>query len=398
MYSKLLTLPMLAMLLTLFTACGGGGGSSTSIINGIPDKYKIVKGKPTLELDALTDGTVKSNTWKIDDVIVSQKAKDTIDLHLAVGSHKICLTLVDDKDKTKTECKDIEVVESSLNKPTAVINILNNSSEIKTACPIKISASESIADQNGEIVKYEWFKNSKPFGDGKATQEFESNSTGDINITLKVTDNEYNSDSKTIMIKVLPHTGPTIKLTMLNPLQQKVFSLETNQNINIGAEDSDKNLPYRGSFIFLSAAGSYDDCNLTDDNLTYIWDGRIYVSSTGITKKSSCFSSNPWLKDVHRDFNTTGEIASQAFAKRTDIENVPSDYGLIIDENRYNSAKYIYPYVEGRSEGVGGPYVYFPTCSPPHYNEYDRLEITLTVKDNLHGTQTTVTKSFKIQP
>jgi len=136
MYSKLLTMPLLALSLTLFTACGGGGSGSSpkSIIDGIPDNYKIVKGKPTLELDAADIGAMKSYTWTIDDVIVSQKADDTIDLNLAVGKHKICLTMVDEKDKEKTECKNIEVVESTLNKPTAVINILNHPSEIKTAC------------------------------------------------------------------------------------------------------------------------------------------------------------------------------------------------------------------------------------------------------------------------
>jgi hypothetical protein len=397
MYSKLLTLPLLVISLTFFTACGGGGSSPKDLISSIPNNYKIVKGKPTLELNTASDSTIKSYTWKIDDVIVSQKAQDTIDLHLAVGSHKICLILIDNNDKEKTQCKDIEVVESSLNKPTAVINILNDTTEIKTKCPITVSASESIADQNGEIVKYEWFKNSKPFGDNKPTQKFESNNTGDINITVKVTDNEYNSNSKTEIIKVLPHTGPTVKLTMLDPIQRKVFSIETNQATNIiGPEDSDTNLPYQGSLIFLSAAGSYDDCNLTDDNLTYIWDGRILVAPNTV-KKANCFSANQWLEDVHRDFNSTGEIESQAFVKRTNIVNLQSDY--IIDENRFNSAKYIYPYADDRPEGVSStPYVFFPTCSPPHYADYNRLEIELTVIDNLHGTQTYIKKTVEVRP
>jgi len=119
MYSKLLTLPILAISLTLFTACGGGGGDTSpkAVMSGITDGYKIVKGKPTLELDATlsTDnGVIKSYSWMIDDLEVSQKAKETIDLDLAVGKHNICLTIVDDEDKTTTQCKEFEVVEFSL--------------------------------------------------------------------------------------------------------------------------------------------------------------------------------------------------------------------------------------------------------------------------------------------
>ena len=412
MYSKFLTLPILAISLTLFTACGGGSDGDTSPkvvmkgitdLTGITDGYKIVEGKPTLELDAITstdNGVIKSYTWTIDDRSVSLKAKETIDLEdlaLEVGKHEICLAIVDGDDKTITQCKEFEVVESSLNNPTAVINVLTPVSERKTEDPITLSASESTADQNGEIVKYEWLKDGEPFGDNKPTQIFESNSTGDFNITVTITDNEYNSATRSEMITVLAHTGPTAKLTMLNPLQKKVFSIQSSENKTFGVDASDTNLPYQGGLIFLSAAGSHDDYTSTDDNLTYIWDGRIFISAVGGTRKKDCFSANQWLKDVHRDSNTTGEVKSQAFVKRTNIINLPEDY--IIDENRYNSAKYIYPYVEDRAEGVSDtPYVFFPTCSPPHYSEYDRLEVELTVIDNLHGTQTHIKKIIKIKP
>ncbi len=406
MYSKFLVLPILAVSLTLFTACGGGGDTSPkAVMSGITDGYKIVKGKPTLELDATSstdNGTIKSYSWMIDDLEVSQKAKETIDLNLGVGPHKICLTIVDDEDKTKTECRDIEIVQSSFNQPTAVINVLNHASEIKTGCPITVSASESIADQNGEIVKYEWLKNGQTFGDGEPTQEFNSTTVGDFNITLKITDNEYNSATKTEKITVSAHTKPTAKLTMLNPFQQEVFSIQSSADKTLGVETSDKDILTQGVLIFLSAAGSHDDCNLTDDNLTYIWDGRILVAPND-TKKFDCFSANQWLKDVHRDFETTGEVLSQAFTYRGEngtppIENLDlTEY--TIDTDKYNSSKYIYPFVEDNTKGVSStPYVFFPTCSPPHYKDYNRLEVELTVIDNIHGTQTHIKKTVNIRP
>jgi len=261
---------------------------------------------------------------------------------------------------------------------------------------ITVSASESRADQNGEIVKYEWFKNSQPFGENKAELKFESNSTGDINITVKVTDNEYNTDTVTEIINILPHTGPTVKLTMIDPLQREVYSIESSVDRTFDPDANDKNTPYVGSLIFLSAAGSYDDCNLTDDNLTYIWDGRIFHSTNG-TVKDNCFSAetSQWLKDVHRDFNSTGEVESQAFVKRTDIVGLDlNEY--TIDEDRFNSAKYIYPYV-GKTKGESStPYVFFPTCTK--VSPYDRLEVELTVIDNLHGTQTHIKKIVNVRP
>jgi len=422
MYSKLLTLPLLAISLTLFTACGGGGSDSSPqvIMSSIPDNYKVVKTKPTLELDGTMssdNGVIKSYSWTIDDVVVSNKAKDTIDLNLALGSHKICLTLVDDESKTTTQCKNIEVIEPTLGKPTAVINIINHPSDIKTACPITVSASESRADKDGNIIKYEWFKNAQPFGNNEATQKFESNSTGDVNITVKVTDNEYNTNSITEIINILPHTNPTVKLRMIDPIQRTVFSLETNQANNIiEPQDSDKNQPYQGSLVFLSVAGSYDDCNVTDDNLTYIWDGRIFQSDTGITAKSNCFSANPHLQYYHRDFNTTGEVESQVFSEKQ--PSTEPNFSYIIDKNKFDSAKYIYPYVDRGpyndtyddqgnlvsldpnrfiGKGEGGPYVYIQLCAGEHFT-FDRLEIELTVIDNLHGTQTYIKRTVAIRP
>lgn len=405
MYSKLLTLPILAISLTLFTACGGGGGDTSpkAVMSGITDGYKIVKGKPTLELDATLssdNGVIKSYSWTIDDILVSEKSKETIDLTLGIGKHKVCLTIVDNDDKTTTQCREIEVVESSLNNPTAVINVSTPVSERKTEDLITVSASESIADQNGEIVKYEWLKNGQPFGDDKPIQEFKSSTTGDFNITVTITDNEYNSATKSEMITVLAHTGPTAKLTMLNPFQQEVFSIQSSvPTKTFGVEDSDKNILTQGAFIFLSAAGSHDDYTSTDDdNLTYIWDGRILVAPN-TTKKADCFSSNSYLgNDYRRDFNTTGEVESQGFVKRTNIVGLDTSK-YTINEGKFNSAKYIYPYVEDRAEGVSStPYVFFPTCSPPTYKDYDRLEVELTVIDNLHGTQTHIKKTVKIRP
>jgi hypothetical protein len=393
--------PALIASLSLFTACGGGSGSSTApkaVFDGITEGYKVVKGKPTLDLDGTNstdNGIIKSYKWTIDDSVVSNSAKEAVDISsLNAGQHKVCLVLVDDDDKTTTKCKTINIIESTLGVPTAVINGGNLA---KVGCAsLTLDASESKA-ANGEAVQgYQWFLDGEKKANATtAKAQFEFGTTGDHEVKIEVTDSEYNTATKTKTINVTEIGKPTIKLTILNPLQQVVFSGQTNTDKTWDTTSDTDLIPSEGNHVFISVDGSYDDCNATDDNITYSWDARIHKDGT--TVRDHCFIQKPGLAKVHRDFNTTGfDYASFA----TVLESDSTDYSSFdpvpptpVSKEVFETTKYIHPAPDGITQKK---YIYIELCNG-EFLDYNRLEITLTARDNLHNKEVSITKTIGIK-
>ena len=71
-----------------------------------------------------------------------------------------------------------------------------------TNSTVTLNGTASTADNNGTIVKYEWFYNGASVGVG-ATLDVESVPLGTYSVTLRVTDNLGNTASDTVNVKVL---------------------------------------------------------------------------------------------------------------------------------------------------------------------------------------------------
>jgi hypothetical protein len=401
-------------LLSLISGCGGNGSSTKtkdseseqSIIENDNTNYEIVKGS-TIKINAsniVDDSKVEKYEWLIDDEVVSDKKELNVNIHQDIGIHKVCLKLTYKDGKTDMSCRDIKVINSKLGKPTVIIDNIPNSGW-KTKCPITLDAKRSSVGAGGSIANYKWFKDGKEIGHA-INQTYSFEKKGDHNITLQVTDNENNTNTKTEIVNIQEIGKPTVKLTILSPYQREISSNQSNSNITFPTTtQNDSNfLPYEGNSVFFSTHGSFDDCNFTDDNLTYIWDARIYKNGND-TLINHCFSQKDkksHLAKVHKDFNTTG-FAYQSF--QTIIDTDPSDYSHMnptptrVSKEEFEKTKYIYPYSDPavRREGVTQhEYVYIELCGGK-YLDYDRLEIELTVKDNLHNTETKVFKTIEIK-
>jgi hypothetical protein len=411
--------------LTYFTGCGGGGSSvdptvPKSVIKDLPNDFTVVQGS-TIKLDgSLSSDDVKivKYSWMIDDTIVSDKVTEEIDVTLAVGKHKLCLITEDADGKSGKTCKDFNVKEPNTKTPTAVINNIP-SSGWKTKCKITLDAQASTAIFKRTIKSYKWYKDAAEIGTD-INQTFSFDTTGEHNISLEVTDDAGESDKVTRTVQIAQIGHPTAKLTLVNVFNQQIFSGESNENNKVW-EISANNpyAPYKSNYVFLSAAGSHDDCDLTDDNLSFKWEASIYdadevnTAPSGINGIKSCFHNKGELKDRIMDFNGTQIVGIDI----KDIEArkiAPSDpdYDPRVKRNPNGTyylegidlnKTYKYPYVEVIDGTVGGgwegwegwrnekwEHAYLSMCAAT--KDYTHLKITLTVIDHLHDINTTVTK------
>ena len=373
MKKQLSTILLSIITLTYLSGCGsnGSGGNGEdltipkSVIKNITDNYKVVKGS-TLNIDASAstdDVKVEKYKWTIDDKLVSEKMIDKLDLSsLNLGEHKLCLEVIDEDGKSNKNCKTINIVKSNLGKPTAIINSIP--STWKTNCPITLDASSSSASEGVSIVNYQWFKDGEEIGNKKnQVYKFDTNQTHTI--ALQVTDNKNNFDKNITTISVESIKAPMVYFTLSPADENRTatstayfkthgrgnITLDTIYNIDTNMSD-DNNFdskewpPTRSNGFILSAVGSYDDCNQTDDNLTYTWSGRRF----------------------NRDANGKDKDAfTNCFINRPDDQN-------------YTNV---------------GETVYISLCPS---NSYTYVTFTLNVKDNLHNKETNISKTFKTRP
>ena len=395
MKTSISTLLVSVAALSYLTGCGGDSEDITipkSVIKDIVDKHTVARGGK-LELDgslSTDDVKIVKYSWMIDDKLVSNKASEELLVNLSVGSHKLCLITEDIDGKSGTTCKVINIIEAEVTNPTAIINNIPTSGW-KTKCKITINANSSKPAFERTIKSYEWFKDGASIG-ADINQTFEFTKEGEHTIALEVTDDKGSKDIDTRTVQIAKIGNPTASLTLVNVFDKPIFSDKSNQNGKIWPiSTDDTNLPYKSNYVFLSAEGSFDDCNLTDDNLSYSWTASIYNGDNNMAPTRDAYLGIPSCWHNKMEFRDKPMAFNGTQFTEVDITTVKKNDGI-----------YKYPSVDVTSGNYTGwtgwegwqeekwEHVFLAMCAATI--NYTSLRITLTVKDNLHDTETTVTK------
>ncbi len=279
----------------------------------------------------------------------------------------------------------------------------------KTKCKIPLNANASQAGFEKIITNYKWFKDGTEIGTD-VNQIFEFSQDGEHNITLEVTDSAGTKDSDTQTVQIAEIGRPTAKLTLVDVENKPIFSGESNEDGKtwaLGVDDD--NTPYKSNYVMISATGSYDDCVLTDDNLTFRWDASIYdvdhnnMAPKGVDGIRSCFHNKGELRDQLMYFNgmqivPIHVIKDDILGWEVDsrVQRKPDGTYTVEGVDLNNTYKYPAVEVVNNWEGWEGwrdekwEKTYLSMCRATL--NYTYLKVTLTVIDNLHDINTTVTK------
>ncbi|MCF6270143.1 MAG: PKD domain-containing protein [Melioribacteraceae bacterium] len=222
--------------------------SPTIIIN---DYYKIAVGE-TINFDASksfdSDGKITNYEWRIDNNVISNKAKLTYKFDNA-GTHYITLFVTDNSDVNNSISEKSIVVYVNSSPTVNYISDINSCNNLVT-----LSATE-VFDQDGDILAFTWDLGDGTFAVGREITHL-YNTAGSYPILLTVDDGHNLSNSKTTAYaKVKINSAPIA---------------------NAGVDE----IICTGDIVTLDGSKSYD---ADGDLLKYEWDFGDSTFASGIT-------------------------------------------------------------------------------------------------------------------
>lgn len=234
-------LRMLFILLLVLDFTGCGGSSTYETPNKAPSakaSSSILNSTVTLDASASTDsdGNIVKYEWYEDDTLIGEE-KVLKKSDFSKGKHTITLKVTDDKGVSSKTTTTFTIENQP---PTAKIKTL---SSVQEDTSFTLDGSKS-NDEDGSIVKYDWYDGDTLLGSGKTFKALLSGARIH-KITLKVTDDDGATSSDTVIITITDKSNPS--LTNVAPVANAGAdqSVQENQNVTLNgsaSSDSDGNI------------------------------------------------------------------------------------------------------------------------------------------------------------
>ena len=213
----------------------------TAIITGLPADMKIGCPLPALSgadsVSHSSSGTISSYSWSLDGANLGTGATPTLPSNLTdnPNPHEVCLTVTDSDGNTNMSCKNLTV--KPHDKPTAVLHVLNGTTEIEDGGELNFGSSLTL-NCNGSHDDCPIDAN------GRSIPQYNASNNGECNF------NGSSYESTAADCSVLPQAGVVYPDTQTAPYYYKENCKLTGELTQSSATDGQVTVNMCGTQVF----------------------------------------------------------------------------------------------------------------------------------------------------